>query len=541
MLPAHERLDAGDRAGRAGRRSAGSASTSSSRSSARRSSLSSCQRARPRAAHAASNSSKRPRPRPWRGTSRCRRRAAAPRRRAPLAGGDGDADARGDVELAAVDRERRRRARRASARDRARPPGSPSTSSQRTRELVAAEPRDRVGAAQQRRQAAAPSAPAARRRRAWPSVSLTSLKRSRSRSSDRERRARRGAAARSAWLEAVGEQRAVGQPGERVVQRRVACLLLGGATRLRGGEQVPGGLDELQPVLAHAASSRPTPRPAAARRPIGAISALRAPRASHWTGSSRASSAGRRVREHRRSRRSPAPRPATARPLRASTQAASASSASATSGRAAAGAASPVGGLDARLRERRQRARQRTWRASRASSRRVAVTSTIWHSAHCGSSPCAVARARARPRTAPAAGWGSTRCSILTTSASPARSLRIASSPSARSSGCTKSLGLTCRRSASTVVAEQRGQAEVDGEQRRPLAPNEGEDSLRHTRRGRAEQRERVRGGVEGRREALVRQIQRARRARLGLQALVQLPRQPLAVQPADQRARQRA
>ena len=96
------------------------------------------------------------------------------------------------------------------------------------RELVAAEAGDGVVGPQRRLEPARDRLAAAGRRRAWPSESLTTLKRSRSRNST--------AAQHSGWwrwarridlVEAVDEQDAVGQAGERVVQRVVLQPALG--------------------------------------------------------------------------------------------------------------------------------------------------------------------------------------------------------------------------------------------------------------------------------------------------------------------------
>ena len=96
-------------------------------------------------------------------------------------------------------------------------------------ELVAAEPGDGVAGAQRRTPAGARPRRSSRSPTWWPSESLTSLKRSRSRNSTaaHARPALAALGAQDRLREAVQEQHAVGQPGQRVVQRVVLEALLG--------------------------------------------------------------------------------------------------------------------------------------------------------------------------------------------------------------------------------------------------------------------------------------------------------------------------
>jgi hypothetical protein len=88
----------------------------------------------------------------------------------------GDADAGGDLELVAVDRERRREGRQQVLGDRSRDrPGVAGEVAEQEHELVARAGRWRGSGGRGGRRPGA-----AARRRAWPSVSLTILKRSRS-------------------------------------------------------------------------------------------------------------------------------------------------------------------------------------------------------------------------------------------------------------------------------------------------------------------------------------------------------------------------
>ena len=98
--------------------------------------------------------------------------------------------------------------------------------------------------------------PAARgRRRSWPCSSLISLKPSRSMNSTAIRSSvRRDGGQR--MLEAVLEQRAVGQPGERVVERVVGVAGEGAAALDRDAGQVHRFVDQLQLLLARARAAR---------------------------------------------------------------------------------------------------------------------------------------------------------------------------------------------------------------------------------------------------------------------------------------------
>ena len=104
-------------------------------------------------------------------------------------------------------------------------------------ELVAAEPRDRVAGRERVAEAQHRRRAAARRPAAWPSVSLTPLKSSRSRKRTATSARVQLAPKDERVLDAVREERAVREPGQRVVERLVAELLLGLATR-RDVEQV---------------------------------------------------------------------------------------------------------------------------------------------------------------------------------------------------------------------------------------------------------------------------------------------------------------
>ena len=181
VRPAHERLDAGDRAGRACRRSAGSASSSSSRSSARRRSASSARRStvagqhrrleRAVAALAAA---------PWPRTSRGRRRAASssasdaspPETAMPMLA----LDVERGVRRASTGRESASRIRSATpvaSRGSARSSSSTANSSPPSRATVSA-------GREHARAGARPTATQQLVAAAWPRVSLTALKSSRS-------------------------------------------------------------------------------------------------------------------------------------------------------------------------------------------------------------------------------------------------------------------------------------------------------------------------------------------------------------------------
>ena len=139
--------------------------------------------------------------------------------------------------------------RRADARARRAGPARPTSKAARnvrsslraTSAAAASAPRSAAAPRTRRRPAAPPCPTRAARRQAprhllqqqvagwWPSVSLTSLKRSRSRAAARAAslRARRARIGRS---QAVPQQRAVGQAGQRVVQRLVRERLLSATT-----------------------------------------------------------------------------------------------------------------------------------------------------------------------------------------------------------------------------------------------------------------------------------------------------------------------
>ena len=228
-----ERLDADDRAGRRGRRAAGSAARTRSRSTARR--------RRPaieRRAIASPPSRgvelvrRRGRP-PWPGTSRCRRASAGWPRRRRRPGWMLMPTLRRAVDLGAGELERRRRARRAACsatrasrrcRRRRRRAGR-SRSARRIRNSSppwrATMSRAADGLAQPRRDLVRSSSPAA-----WPRLSLTSLKSSRStKSTATPRPVALGPRERD--VEVLAEHGAVGQAGERVVVGEVRELLLG--------------------------------------------------------------------------------------------------------------------------------------------------------------------------------------------------------------------------------------------------------------------------------------------------------------------------
>ena len=97
------------------------------------------------------------------------------------------------------------------------------------RELVAADPRDRVAGTQARPSGAPPAQPAARSPTAWLRLSLTSLKRSMSR--NRTAQPTRGSrvARWSTWSRRSMNRARLGEAGQAVVQRVVLELQLGGA------------------------------------------------------------------------------------------------------------------------------------------------------------------------------------------------------------------------------------------------------------------------------------------------------------------------
>ena len=196
-----------------------------------------------------------------------------------------------------------RRARRAREHLRqARPavidaPSSPSVPGSRT---ANSSPPRRASVSASRRQPASRSATWRSRRSPlwWPRVSLTSLKRSRSssRTAVRRRRAGRAASARSV---AVEQQRAVRQPGQRVVQRLV---LVAGR-------------------LAHAAGATPGRRAGTARATAGPARASsddddapRRPRRPRPARRRRARTARRRRSRRRRGRRAAGRTPPAAAP-----------------------------------------------------------------------------------------------------------------------------------------------------------------------------------------------------------------------------------
>ena len=162
---------------------------------------------------------------PWPRTSRRRRAGSAPRSSPDPPGCSDDADARADHQLAAGDRDRLRQAARAGG-------AATSTASglvgalEQQRELVAAEPRERVARPRDRRRTARRPACSSWSPASWPRLSLTCLKPSRSTSSTASA-SRDARGPRERLVEPVAEQRAVRRgPVSAVVERLPGQLLL---------------------------------------------------------------------------------------------------------------------------------------------------------------------------------------------------------------------------------------------------------------------------------------------------------------------------
>ena len=129
---------------------------------------------------------------------------------------------------------------------------SSSTSSHTIGELVAAEAGDGVGRRAARRCRRGPIARSSSSPAWWPSESLTTLRLSRSRKNSATWPAVAGRAVERV-PQAVEQQRAVRQAGERVVQRVVAHLLLDAQAADRAGEHVRDRLQEVEVGLAERA------------------------------------------------------------------------------------------------------------------------------------------------------------------------------------------------------------------------------------------------------------------------------------------------
>ena len=168
--------------------------------------------------------------RPWRGTSPRRRRAA--RSSARRVGGR---PARCRCwRRRCSSRSSRSNGSRSASLDALRRPRRASRdvadAVEQHRELVAAQPGDGVAGADAAARSRCATATSSRSPTWWPRLSLTILKRSRSRNRTASGRSGWRAGRASALVEAVEEQRAVGQAGQRVVQGVVlrgccsACL-----------------------------------------------------------------------------------------------------------------------------------------------------------------------------------------------------------------------------------------------------------------------------------------------------------------------------
>jgi hypothetical protein len=92
---------------------------------------------------------------------------------------------------------------------------------QQDRELVATETRHGVVGSRTVRRCARPPSFSSSSPTRWPTLSLTTLKRSRSRNSTANRATRRGGSAITRMRQAVEQEGAVGQAGQGVVQRLV--------------------------------------------------------------------------------------------------------------------------------------------------------------------------------------------------------------------------------------------------------------------------------------------------------------------------------